>query len=77
MLDILCTFMKEELKSSFWHIFIHFRLTIVVTVYSQFTHKHLHSYLKSESDAEKTRVISQQCTAHWVKRENWAIINNC
>ena len=62
MLNILCTFMKEELKFSFWHIFIHFRLTIVVTVYSQFTHKHLHSYLKSESDAEKTRVISQQCT---------------
>ena len=61
MLNILCTFMKEELKFSFWHIFIHFRLTIVVTVYSQFTHKHLHSYLKSESDAEKTRVISQQC----------------
>ena len=45
--------MKEELKFNFWHIFIHFRLTIVVTVYSQFTHKHLHSYLKSESDAEK------------------------
>ena len=45
--------MKEELNFSFWHIFIHFRLTIVVTVYSQFTHKHLHSYLKSESDAEK------------------------
>ena len=76
MLNILCTFMKEELKFSFWHIFIHFRLTIVVTVYSQFTHKHLHSYLKSESDAEKTRFISQQCT-FGKKGKNRAILNNC
>ena len=69
MLDILCTFMKEELKFNFWHIFIHFRLTIVVTVYSQFTHKHLHSYLKSESDAEKNSCYFAAVRRHLVKRE--------